>query len=65
MMATQAEYDAVTIALQKAILAEEQAEVPAWERNMIPADLVPNLAKLCSKTAVDTLDKIRNSAKPG
>lgn len=62
-MATQTEYDAVTIALQKAILAEEQAEVPAWERGMIPADLVPNLAKLCGKIAVDTLDKIRNQPK--
>lgn len=58
-MATQAEYDAVKAAVLKAITDEENRDVPAWERGMIPANLVPNLAALCSKTAVDALDALR------
>jgi hypothetical protein len=58
-VATQAEYDAVRAAVLKAITDEENRDVPAWEPGLIPANLVPNLAALCSKTAVDTLDAFR------
>ena len=63
-MATTAEYAAVTVALQRAILAEEQKEIPAWEQGAIPATLVSDLASLCAHTAIDALDALRAKSKP-
>jgi hypothetical protein len=63
-MATPAEYLAVSTVLQKWLAAEEDTEVPAWARGMIPAETVPKASGALAKLAVDTLDAYRASHKP-
>ncbi len=53
------EYAAVVAAVEKAIVAEIDVEVPAWARGMIPAGMVPRLAAASAKAAVDALDQYR------
>jgi hypothetical protein len=60
-MATADEYAAVRAALLKLIVHEEQTEVPAMFRGMVPADVAPKAADALSKLAVDTLDAYRAS----
>lgn len=56
---TSDEQKAVASALQAAFMAEEMREVPAWERAMIPANIIPTLANIGANISIHTLDAYR------
>lgn len=64
-MATPDEYKAVEVALTGMLRADINTKVPGWAQHMIPADLVPMLAKECAQMSVDTLDKYRANKAAG